>query len=80
VKIIAVADYAGLGIIGSMDAMRYVVVGLFGLIAWCAIFGGLGAWVAKQCGRDSFEGGMLGVLFGPFGVLVEGLLPKHPPR
>jgi hypothetical protein len=74
VKIIAVADYAGLGIIGSMGMLAlYAVV-------WLVLFGSLGYWVAHQCGRNPDEGMILGFLFGPIGVLVEGLLPKFPPR
>lgn len=40
----------------------------------------LGAWVAKQKGRPRYEGFILGGLMGPFGVIVEGLLPVigHP--
>lgn len=39
------------------------------------ICGVLGRFVATQKGRPSTEGFMLGLLFGPFGVLIEGLLP-----
>lgn len=39
------------------------------------VFAFFGGWVANQKGRDPFEGGMLGLLFGPFGVHIEALLP-----
>jgi hypothetical protein len=42
------------------------------------IFGFLGRWVALQCGRNGNEGFWLGFLFGPFGAIIEGLLPKFP--
>ncbi len=38
--------------------------------------GGLSAWIAGQKRRDTSEGFILGFLFGPFGVLVEALLPQ----
>jgi hypothetical protein len=38
--------------------------------------GGLGAWVATQKRRSASEGLVLGLLFGPLGVLVEALLPQ----
>jgi len=45
-----------------------------GLAAWVGS-AVLGAWVAAQKSRSTFEGFALGCLFGPFGVLVEALLP-----
>ncbi len=46
-----------------------------GIFVWflCACFG---AWVACQKNRSGHEGFFLGVLFGPFGVLIEALLPN----
>lgn len=41
-----------------------------------AVFGCLGGWVASQKGRRPVEGLSLGFLFGPFGVLIESLLPS----
>jgi len=38
-------------------------------------FGALGGWVAIQKRREPYEGAILGILFGPVGVLVEALLP-----
>ena len=35
----------------------------------------LGAWVALINRRGVLEGFILGMLFGPFGVLIEALLP-----
>lgn len=51
---------------------------LIGLLAYVVVFGWLGSWVAEQCGRDTLEGMVLGGLLGPFGVIIEGLLPKFP--
>jgi hypothetical protein len=45
-----------------------------GLIV-AVVFGGLGAWVATQKDRGQGEGFILGLLFGPLGVLIEALLP-----
>lgn len=42
--------------------------------------GALGVWVAAQKGRAPLEGLILGVLFGPLGVIVEGLLPVGMPE
>ena len=36
-------------------------------------------WVASQKGRSAGEGFVLGLLFGPLGVLVEALLPARKP-
>lgn len=52
------------------------------LIATCVVLlltAGLGAWVATQRHRGAGEGLVLGLLFGPFGVLVEALLPAGTP-
>lgn len=38
--------------------------------------GALGSWVASQKRRSALEGAILGLLFGPLGVLVEALLPQ----
>lgn len=48
--------------------------GLYVTALWIA-FPALGFYVAKQKGRSIVEGIILGVLFGPLGVLVEALLP-----
>ena len=39
------------------------------------VCGVLGSWVAAEKRRDTSEGFWLGFLLGPFGVLVELLLP-----
>lgn len=39
----------------------------------------LGAFIAKEKNRAAEEGFMLALLFGPFGVLVEALLPTIQP-
>lgn len=41
----------------------------------CAL---IGSWVAEQCGRRKVEGMILGFLLGPFGVILEALLPRIP--
>ena len=46
------------------------------LVGWLA-FAGLGAWVATQKGRGPAEGLILGLLFGPYGTLIEALLPNQ---
>ncbi len=45
------------------------------LVVSAAVFGGFGAWIAAQKRRGIFEGFVLGLLFGPLGVLVEAMLP-----
>lgn len=45
---------------------------LAGILLW----GPLGAWVASQKRRALGEGFVLGAVFGPFGVLIEALLPS----
>jgi hypothetical protein len=39
------------------------------------VMGSFGAWVAIQKRREPSEGFVLGLLFGPLGVLVEAMLP-----
>jgi hypothetical protein len=48
------------------------------IVGWTAL-AFLGGWVANQKGRDPGEGVLLGILFGPLGVVVEGLLPDGKP-
>lgn len=50
-----------------------VIVGI-NLLAWPP----LGGWVAAQKGRPIGEGVLLGLLFGPIGVLIAALLPADP--
>jgi hypothetical protein len=50
-----------------------LIVGL-ALISWL-VFGVFGVWVACEKGRNELEGLFLGLFFGPFGVLIEALLP-----
>ncbi len=45
------------------------------LLAFPLGFGWFGSWVAGQKKRRKREGFILGLLFGPLGVLVEVLLP-----
>jgi len=44
------------------------------MIVWL-VFACLGAWVASQKRREPVEGFFLGLLFGPFGCLIEAVLP-----
>jgi hypothetical protein len=51
------------------------------LLVWLGVavlFACLGIYVAEQCGRKSSEGFLLGLMFGPLGVVIVGLLPKPP--
>ena len=38
-------------------------------------FAALGTWIASQKNRDGGEGFILGLLFGPIGVIIEAVLP-----
>lgn len=40
------------------------------------VCGALGVWISAQTGRSSFEGFVLGLLFGQLGVVVAVLLPR----
>jgi hypothetical protein len=56
-----------------MDSMTWLVtIGFFALI-----FGGLGMWIASVKRRSEAEGCALGCLLGPFGALIEALLPSQ---
>jgi hypothetical protein len=59
-----------------MDTTAFLFGALLGWIV-IALFGG---WVASQKGRAGGEGFLLALLFGPFGVLIEALLPTIAPR
>jgi hypothetical protein len=41
----------------------------------CAVMGIVGRYIAAEKGRPSTEGLLFGLLLGPFGVLIEALLP-----
>jgi hypothetical protein len=43
------------------------------------VLGALGLWTAMQKGRSTTEGFVLGLIFGPLGVILEGLLPTLEP-
>jgi hypothetical protein len=45
------------------------------IISWLVVWPALGRWVALEKNRSFREGVILGLLFGPFGVIVEALLP-----
>ena len=50
----------------------------FVIIAICVasgVFAAFGVWVAAQKDRSLVEGAILGLLFGPVGVIVEACLP-----
>jgi peptidyl-prolyl cis-trans isomerase A (cyclophilin A) len=57
-----------------MSAELIVVVIVSALVSGL-VFGALGAWIASEKRRGEGEGLLLGLLFGPFGVLIEALLP-----
>lgn len=40
------------------------------------LFSFLGAWVAIQCERSVVEDAVIGVILGPFGLILEALLPR----
>jgi hypothetical protein len=44
------------------------------LVAWVAVFGCLGWYIAAQGERTWLEGFMLGALFGPLGCIVIAIL------
>lgn len=44
------------------------------LVLW-AILAALGRYIAEEKGRNPREGALLAILFGPFGILLEALLP-----
>jgi len=46
------------------------------LLLFWLMMGALASWIASQKGRSGVEGFVLGVLFGPLGVIVEAVLPS----
>lgn len=61
-----------LGLIAGMGWTEAILVSVFYFI-WIP----LGGYVAQQKRRNMTEGVLLGLL-GPFGVLIEALLPTNP--
>jgi hypothetical protein len=59
----------------TFDVLRWITLAVV-LVA--PLFAGLGAYVATMKRRTPSEGIILGLLFGPFGVLVALLLPTEP--
>lgn len=59
--------------------MDYLLFVLFVLVVVAVIFGALGGYVAREKCRPLSEGWTLGILFGPLGAIVEGLLPTIDP-
>jgi hypothetical protein len=58
-----------------------MVIPLIGYaLVWFVWFGGLGVYVASQCGRSQLEGVVLGFLMGPLGVLAIASLPRGEPK
>jgi hypothetical protein len=58
-----------------------MVIPLLGYVmVWFVWFGGLGVYVASQCGRSRLEGMALGFLLGPLGVLAIASLPHGEPE
>lgn len=45
------------------------------VLTWSIVFGLFGMYVAAQVRRKIAEGLILGVLFGPLGVIIVALLP-----
>src|SRR5262245_13241221 len=60
-------------------AMPVIVIVIIVVVGTWLASGSLGAWIALQKARRGGEGFVLGILFGPFGVLVECLLPTLMP-
>ena len=52
--------------------MEYLMI----LTVWCIVWGCLGGWISDEKGRSSGEGVVLGVRFGPLGVLITALMPN----
>ena len=50
----------------------------FTAVVSIAVFSILGCWVAIEKNRPIGEGLILGGVFGPYGVLIEALLPNKP--
>ena len=50
----------------------------FAVILWIGLSSLAAEYVAKQKGRPPFEGLVFGLLFGPFGPIIEGTLPNGP--
>lgn len=69
-----------------MDEMGLSPMGLVAVAVLLGVFvwGPLGMWVAIQKAREAGEGYLLGLIFGPFGILIEAMLPvgtaAKPPR
>ena len=58
----------------SLDVIAKWVVGA---IVFCAGWGCLGYYVAKQCGRNVVEGFVFGFILGPLGVILVALMPRR---
>ncbi len=58
-----------------MNGLR--ILGAIVVVAVVLVYAVLGSWIAVQNGRRKVEGGVLGFLLGPFGVLVEAILPSR---
>lgn len=54
-----------------------MVLAVIGFIWWFMIFGGLGCYIAFQCGRHPVEGWFLGGVLGPIGLFLLVLLPRQ---
>jgi hypothetical protein len=51
-----------------------IILAMIGV--YLLLFSYLGAWVAIQCERSAVEGAVIGVILGPFGLILEALLPR----
>lgn len=52
-----------------------VLAGIY-VLAWIALFGTVGWYLANQCGRYWLEGFILGGVLGPAGLFLLVLLPR----
>lgn len=53
-----------------------LIIILIIICVYLLLFSFLGAWVAIQCERSVVEGAVIGVILGPFGLILEALLPR----
>ncbi len=61
---------------GQIEKERSIPVEfIFPIAVLAVVFGFLGMWIALQKRREQQEGFILGLLFGPLGVLIEAVLP-----
>ncbi len=59
--------------------MEHMVLSGLVALGMGIICGSLGVYIATQKGRNEWEGLLFGFLLGPFGVIIEALLPEQEP-